>query len=160
MSAVATPTRPRLKRAETAPSPQAVNQKQSAQLPLANINTIQHRLLIATSLLELLIFNLDDELGQDAPGSGDVMGILQHTDLLLHEANQQIRSFAGVLPDDLRGRIFEASAIVAVVQRMTFGSCWSRNGYDNSMLIACFDAAADCIQRALRALETTEAYRA
>lgn len=127
-----------------------------ARLGSDKIGMLQSRLLIASSLLEMLVLNLDSEMKDGGQGSDDVMGVLQHADLLLHELNRELMDVTGPLPDDLRWRTFEAKSIVAVAQRMTFDSGWHFEGYDSTMLIACFDAAGDCIVRALRALEKVE----
>lgn len=138
-------------------APQAPDRwEELARLPSDKIGMLQSKLLIACSLLEMLVFNLDSEMKDGFRGSDDVMGVLQHTDLLLCGVNREIMAVDGVLPADLRGRTFEAKAIVAVAQRMTFDSGWHFEGYDSTMLIACFDAAGDCIRLALRALETVE----
>lgn len=120
------------------------------------INSLGCRLSIACALLDLLTLNLDSEMEGGAQGSGDVMGVLQHVDLLLHELHRDMGEIVGVLPDDLRWRTFEAQAIVSMAQRMTFDDGWSSRGYDATMLIWCFDAAKAALQRAQRALDTLE----
>lgn len=127
-----------------------------AHMPLDKAAALGCRLSIACALLDLLTLNLDSELEGGAQGSGDVMGILQHVDLLLHELHQDIGEIVGVLPDDLRWRTFEAKAIVSVAQSMTFDDGWSCQGYDATMLIWCFDAAKEALQRAQKALDTLE----
>lgn len=120
------------------------------------INSLGCRLSIACALLELLTLNLDSELEDGAKGSGDAMGVLQHTDLLLHELHVDISNIVGTLPDDLRWRTFEAQAIVGLARRMTDDDGWSCHGYDAPLLIWHFMAAKDALQRAQKALYTLE----
>jgi hypothetical protein len=127
-----------------------------AQMPQDKSAALGCRLSIACALLELLTLNLDSEMEKGATGSDDVMGVLQHVDLLLHELHRDIGEIVGVLPDDLRWRTFEAKTIVSLAQRMTFDDGWSARGYDATMLIWCFDAAKEALQRAQKALDTLE----
>lgn len=134
--------------------------EQPAALTVAEMDAIACQLSIVISLLQLITQNLDTELSEGPTKSGDVMGLLQHVDLLLHEAHEHIGKIIGCLPDDLRWRPYEARAIVAVAQRMTFDDGWSCGGYDATMLIWCFDAAGNALKRALHALRQMETVHA
>lgn len=130
--------------------------EQPAALTVAEMDAIACQLSVVISLLQLITLNLDTELSEGPTKSGDVMGLLQHVDLLLHEAHEHIGKIVGCLPDDLRWRTFEARAIVAVARRMTDDDCWACSGYDTTMLVWCFDAASDSLKRALHALRLLE----
>lgn len=130
--------------------------EQPAYMPLDRSSELGCKISIACALLRLLTLNLDSELSEGAKSSGDVMGVLQHVDLLLHQLHQDISNIVGTLPDDLRWRTFEAQAIVAVARRMTDDDGWGCMGYDATMLIWCFDAASDALERAQAALDTLE----
>lgn len=106
----------------------------------------------ASALLELLIISAD---GEDDHRDG-MMGTLQFADRLLTELHTEIMKVDGRLPDDLRWRTFEAHSIVAMVERLTFDRGWDRTDYDNSQLICWFDAANECLIRAMRSLDTLE----
>jgi len=107
------------------------------------------KMLQASALLELLIIVADHD-GDDYDG---MMGTLQFADRLLAELHKEIMEVDGDLPDDFRWRTFEAHAIVETAERLTFDTCWDRKSYNSSQLICWFDAANECLIRALRALE-------
>ncbi|MGV3679805.1 MAG: hypothetical protein ACO1PM_08775 [Acidovorax sp.] len=125
-------------------------------MPLDKSAALGCRLSTVCALLELLTLNLDSEMEKGGTESDDVMGVLQHVDLLLHELHRELGEIVGMLPDDLRWRTFEARAIVSLAERMTFDDGWSAQGYDATMLIWCFDAAKEALQRAQKALDTLE----
>lgn len=138
-------------------APQAPDRhERPALMPADKVNSLGCRVSIVCALLDLLTINLDSEMAEGPRNSGDVMGILQHTDLLLNELNEDISNIGGVLPDDLRWRTFEAKAIVAVARRMTDDDGWGCMGYDAPRLIWHFMAAKDALQRAQKALDGLE----
>jgi hypothetical protein len=156
-----TATKPRKAAAPSAPMPTHAPREPSrhelpAHVSLDKSAALGCRLSTACALLELLTLNLDSEMEKDGTESDDVMGVLQHVDLLLHELHRDIGEIVGMLPDDLRWRTFEARAIVSLAERMTFDDGWSAQGYDATMLIWCFDAAKGALQRAQKALDTME----
>lgn len=160
---IATATKPRKATAPATGAPMPTHAPQAldrherpAHVTREKSKALGCQLSIACALLDLLTLNLDSEMERGPMESDDVMGVLQHVELLLHELHRDIGEILGALPDDLRWRTFEARAIVSLAQRMTFDDGWSPKGYDATMLIWCFDAAKEALQRAQLALDTLE----
>lgn len=175
MNAVATPTRSKLAKVKPAthqPSsverefmhgpPEVAQEAAYAPRPAPDMrphnlttkqqNEMQGKMLQASVMLELLIIAAD-HVDDDYDG---MMGTLQFTAQLLAELHMEIIEVDGVLPDDFRLRTFEAHSIVDLVERLTVNTSWDRKSYDSSQLICWFDAANECLLRALRALETVK----
>lgn len=85
-------------------------------------------------------------------GDDDLLGLIQHVQWQLSEAKAAVKTIVGDLPDDLRRRLFEACALINIMEAVEEDSNLRFEG-GLSMYSGYFGAIEQSISLALKALD-------
>ena len=132
-------------------APEVRKQDLPAALTVNQVDAITSQLTHAGSMLSMLIHvfggqsSLDDVRGRAT--SEMVMGLVQHADHQLTRAYNEITEIDGKLPDEVRPRIFEAQAIVALLERIGFAGGFEYDAFSDQYIVDYLSAAQECIDQ-------------
>jgi hypothetical protein len=119
------------------------------------VDRLTGQLRHAEAMLGMLIHMFTGESSvevQDMDSRNQIMGVMQHADHLLAAAHLEIQDITGVLPEDLRWRTYEASSIVALLERVEFDRGFSLDTFGSEFMADYLSAALACVRLALAGL--------